>query len=168
MSILDSTALYVSFFAVVLLSVVGAAIITIFAPTSIQIFTNPVALHNYNYIISWIYKLDAVFVFLVLGGLAAILYRAHAIAADFADFAAGFVASVLILILSMYLSNIFTNVLQQSAFAQGIGPFSLSIYVISNWPIYQGIESLIYLIVILTKLRTGSINAPTRDGIYGG
>ena len=167
-SVFDSIGLYISFWVVVIMSVVGMVIISMFAPTAVQIFTAPGALANYNYVISWVYKLDAVFVFLVLGGLLARLYRAHALSASFADFAVGFLATVIILILSMYLANIFTYVLQQSAFANGIAPFSLSIYVIKNFPIYLGIESLLYLVVILTKLRSGSVEAPSvRDGIYG-
>lgn len=167
MSIWDSTALIVTFYCVVLLSVVGMVCITALAPFAPQIFTVPTALQNYTYVISWVYKLDSLFVFLVFGGLLAILYRAHAINASFADFAVGFLASVLILFISFYLANIFTATLQTPAFASGVGAFAGSIYILKEWPVFQGFESLLYLLVILVKVREGSVQTPTRDGLYG-
>lgn len=167
MSIFDSPALYLTFYVIVLLSIVGQVVIVASAPAINAVFTNPIALANYNYVISWVYKLDAVFVFLFIGGEFAILYRASHVHADFIQFAALFLVAIVSLIIMMYCSNIFAYTLKQSVFATGVGAFPLSITIIRNGPIYQGIFVLLYMVVVLVQLRNGSIEGPARDGIYG-
>lgn len=167
MSIFDSPALYLTFYVIVLLSVVGQVVIVATAPAANMVFTNPAALANYNYVINWVYKLDAIFVFLFIGGEFAILYRASHVHADFIQFAALFVVAIVSLIIMMYCSNIFSYTLKNSAFARGVGAFPLSIQIIENGPIYQGIFVLLYMLVVLVQIRNGSIEAPGRDGIYG-
>ena len=148
MSVWDSTVAIVILFVMTVLGVLTSASYNISNGPVTNILTDPTALHNYQYVMSIVPMMDVVYVAIYLGMLFAILIRSAFLDTSFIDYAVTWLASLVIVYISFWISNIFSAVFTSAALVGAVGPWSLAVNLIKDFPITQAVFLGVYSVVI--------------------